>query len=118
MAQTTIADLNACSKADFVAALGNVFEYSPWIAEQAANARPFAGVVALFEAMQAAVQHAPSDVRLALVKAHPDLANKTPRAPGLTAESNAEQNSAGLDRLAQAQANHFPPVNNAQRANV
>ena len=63
MAQTTIADLNASSKADFVAALGNVFEYSPWIAEQAANARPFAGVVALFEAMQAAVQRAPKPVR-------------------------------------------------------
>src|SRR5882672_7564843 len=116
MAQTTIADLNACSKADFVAALGNVFEYSPWIAEQAANARPFAGVVALFEAMQAAVQRAPSDVRLALIKAHPDLADKTQRAAGLTAESNAEQNSAGLDRLSDAEYEAFERVNNAYRA--
>src|SRR5450432_656195 len=113
MAQTTIADLNACNKADFVAALGNIFEYSPWIAEQAAAARPFAGVVALFEAMLAVVQRAPSDVRLALIKAHPDLANKTQRAAGLTAESNAEQNSAGLDRLSDAEYQAFERVNNA-----
>src|SRR3981189_2117907 len=113
---TKLSDLNAADKDDFVAALGNVFEYSPWIAEQAANARPFAGVVALFEAMQAAVQRAPSDVRLALIKAHPDLANKTQRAAGLTAESNAEQNSAGLDRLSEAEYNAFTQVNNAYRA--
>jgi 2-oxo-4-hydroxy-4-carboxy-5-ureidoimidazoline decarboxylase len=116
MAHTTIADLNACSKADFVAALGNIFEYSPWIAEQAAAARPFAGVVALFEAMLAVVQRAPSDVRLALIKAHPDLANKTQRAAGLTAESDAEQNSAGLDRLSDAEYDAFTQVNNAYRA--
>jgi 2-oxo-4-hydroxy-4-carboxy-5-ureidoimidazoline decarboxylase len=116
MAQIAIADLNACSKADFVAALGNIFEYSSWIAEQAADERPFAGVAALFEAMQAVVQRAPSDVRLALIKAHPDLANKTQRAAGLTAESNAEQNSAGLDRLSDAEYNAFTQVNNAYRA--
>jgi len=55
MSQKSLSDLNVCSKADFVTALANVFEYSPWIAEQAASARPFAGVNALFAAMKAAV---------------------------------------------------------------
>ena len=55
MSQKTLAELNACSKDDFVAALANIFEYSPWIAEQAAAARPFAGVKPLFAAMKAAV---------------------------------------------------------------
>jgi 2-oxo-4-hydroxy-4-carboxy-5-ureidoimidazoline decarboxylase len=116
MAQTTLAELNACSKADFVAALANIFEYSPWIAEQAAERRPFAGIRALFEAMMGFVDRAPADVRLALIKAHPDLANKTQRAAGLTAESNAEQNSAGLDRLSDAEYDAFTQVNNAYRA--
>jgi 2-oxo-4-hydroxy-4-carboxy-5-ureidoimidazoline decarboxylase len=116
MLQTTIADLNACSKAEFVAALGNIFEYSPWIAEQAADARPFPGVTGLFEAMLAAVQRASSGDRLALIKAHPDLANKTQRAAGLTAESDAEQNSAGLDRLSDAEYDAFTRVNDAYRA--
>jgi len=39
MSQKTVSDLNTCSKDDFVAALSNVFEYSPWIAEKAAGAR-------------------------------------------------------------------------------
>ena len=116
MSQKTLADLNACSKDDFVAALANIFEYSPWIAEQVASARPFAGVGPLFEAMKAAVDRAAPELRLALIKAHPDLANKTQRAAGLTAESSAEQNSVGLDRLSDAEFEAFERVNNAYRA--
>ena len=41
MSQKSLSDLNACSKDDFVGALANIFEYSPWIAEQAASARRF-----------------------------------------------------------------------------
>jgi len=116
MSQKSLSDLNVCSKADFVTALANVFEYSPWIAEQAASARPFAGVNALFAAMKAAVDGAGPGHRLALIKAHPDLANKTQRAAGLTAESSAEQNSVGLDRLSDAEYEAFERVNNAYRA--
>jgi len=116
MTDKTLAELNSCSKEDFVAALANIFEYSPWIAEKAADQRPFAGVTELFAAMKAAVDHASEDLRLALIKAHPDLANKTQRDAGLTAESNAEQNSVGLDRLSEAEYQAFERVNNAYRA--
>jgi len=116
MSQTTLSDLNACSKDDFVAALANIFEHSPWIAEQAASMRPFAGVNQLFDAMIAAVERAPSELRLALIKAHPDLADKTQRAAGLTAESSAEQNSVGLDRLSDTEYVAFERVNNAYRS--
>jgi 2-oxo-4-hydroxy-4-carboxy-5-ureidoimidazoline decarboxylase len=116
MSQKTLSELNACSKDDFVAALANIFEYSPWIAEAAASFRPFAGVKQLFDAMKAGVDRAPSELRLALIKAHPDLASKTQRAAGLTAESNAEQNSVGLDRLSDAEYEAFERVNNAYRA--
>src|SRR5450631_3002231 len=116
MPQTPLAELNACSTADFVAALANIFEHSPWIAGQAASSRPFAGVKQLFAAMKAAVDRAPPELRLALIKAHPDLANKTQRAAGLTVESSAEQNSVGLDRLSDAEYQAFERVNNAYRA--
>jgi 2-oxo-4-hydroxy-4-carboxy-5-ureidoimidazoline decarboxylase len=111
-----LSDLNVCSNDDFAAALANVFEYSPWIAEQAAVLRPFAGVNELFAAMKSVVDRAPEEVLIALIRAHPDLANKTQRAAGLTAESNAEQNSAGLDRLSDAEFLAFERVNNAYRA--
>src|ERR1700752_2345237 len=112
----SLAKLNACSREDFVAALANVFEYSPWIAEKAAALRPFAGVKQLFDGMKAAVERAPAELRLALIKAHPALANKTQRAAGLTAESNPEQNSAGPDRLSEAEYTAFERVNNAYRS--
>jgi 2-oxo-4-hydroxy-4-carboxy-5-ureidoimidazoline decarboxylase len=116
MSQKSLSDLNACSKDDFIAALANVFEYSPWIAERAAAARPFAGVTQLFDAMKAAVDRAAPELRLALIKAHPDLADKTQRAAGLTAESSGEQHSVGLDRLSDAEYEAFERVNNAYRA--
>jgi 2-oxo-4-hydroxy-4-carboxy-5-ureidoimidazoline decarboxylase len=116
MSQVSLSDLNTCSKSDFVAQLANVFEYSPWIAEQAAAVRPFAGINALFAQMKAAVEGAPQEMRLALIKAHPDLANKTQRAAGLTEDSNAEQNSVGLDRLSDAEYAAFERVNNAYRS--
>jgi 2-oxo-4-hydroxy-4-carboxy-5-ureidoimidazoline decarboxylase len=110
-----LSDLNTASKDDFVAALANIFEYSPWIAEQAAAARPFGGVKALLAAMKDAVDRAPSEQLMKLIKGHPDLANKTQRAAGLTAESTHEQNSLGLDRLSNAEFEAFERVNNAYR---
>src|SRR5260370_28212720 len=107
MSQPKLSDLNACSKSDFVTALANIFEYSPWIAEQAAVARPFAGVTALFAAMKAAVDRAPSELRLALIEAHPDLASKTQRAAGLTAESDGDHNRVGLHPVSDPAYNAF-----------
>jgi 2-oxo-4-hydroxy-4-carboxy-5-ureidoimidazoline decarboxylase len=115
MSQISLSDLNAASKADFVAALANVVEYSPWIAEGIAAQRPFAGINELHAAIKGSMAAAEPDVQLALLRAHPDLANKTQRAAGLTAESNAEQNSAGLDRLSDAEYAAFERVNNAYR---
>src|SRR6202035_5190923 len=116
MSQKPLEELNSCTQDDFVAALANIFEYSPWVAEQAFAARPFAGVNALFAAMKTAVERAPKELRLALIKSHPDLADKTKRADELTAESSAEQNSVGLDRLSDAEYEAFERVNNAYRA--
>ena len=114
--QKPLAEFNACTESDFVAALANIFEYSPWVAEGAFAARPFAGVKALFAAMKTTVERGSDDLRLKLIKSHPDLANKTQRAAGLTAESTSEQNSVGLDRLSDAEYEAFERVNNAYRA--
>lgn len=115
MPEISLAELNAASRADFVAALANVVEHSPWIAEKLAEQRPLAGINQLHTALMAAIQSAEPDVQLALIRAHPDLANKTQRAAGLTAESTDEQNSAGLDRLSDAEYAAFERVNNAYR---
>jgi len=92
----TLADLNRMDEAQFVAALGGVFEHSPWVAERAFGERPFASVGALHAAMVAAVSRAHSSEQLALLRAHPELAGKAAIRGELTADSTREQSGAGL----------------------
>ena len=103
--------LNGASPADFVAALGAVFEHAPWVAEAAATSRPYATVEALFAAMSSAVQCAPDDQRLALLTGHPELAGRAARAGAIAADSIAEQAAAGLDRLSETEYARFEALN-------
>ena len=51
--------------------------------------------------------------RLGTLRAHPDLAGRLAQAKRLTAESTAEQASAGLDALTDAEREHFTALNAA-----
>jgi 2-oxo-4-hydroxy-4-carboxy-5-ureidoimidazoline decarboxylase len=111
----TLAELGRMSRPEFVAVLGDVFERSPWVAEGTFDARPFATVDALHQAMTRVVRSAPRDAHLALLRAHPDLAGKAARAGAMTAASVAEQASAGLDRLTDEEYDRFTRLNTAYR---
>ena len=112
----TLEALNAASEDDFIAALGDIYEHSPWVAKAASSARPFATLAALHEAMTKAVRAAPADARLELIRAHPDLAGKAARAGALTADSTSEQASVGLDRLTDVEFARFHRLNDAYKA--
>jgi 2-oxo-4-hydroxy-4-carboxy-5-ureidoimidazoline decarboxylase len=111
----TLDDLNNMTPRDFVAALGDTVEHAPWVAEAAAARRPFADMAALLRAMTEAVSSSGDDRKMALIKGHPDLAGKAARAGALTAASTAEQASAGLDRLSEAEYATFHRLNDAYR---
>ena len=111
----TVAELNAMGREELLGALGFLFEHSPWVAERAWAARPFASVEMLHQAMADAVRAATADERLALLRAHPDLAGKAARAGALTTSSVAEQASAGLDRLTDEEFARFEALNAAYR---
>jgi len=115
MMKMTLANLNAADEAGFMAALGDVYEHAPWVAQAALKQRPFATLVALHAAMMDAVRAAPPEQRLTLIKGHPDLAGKAARAGTMTVESKAEQASAGLDRLSEAEFAQFHRLNDAYR---
>jgi 2-oxo-4-hydroxy-4-carboxy-5-ureidoimidazoline decarboxylase len=115
MRTLSLANLNIATNAEFVAALGHIYERAPWVAEAVAAQRPFDTLAALHEAMSEAVRSAPADQGLALIKGHPDLAGKAARATTMTADSKAEQASAGLDRLSDAEFAEFHRLNNAYR---
>ena len=107
--------LNAGSEADFVRALGDIFEHTPGIASAVYAKRPFASRGALYEAMETAVRGQPRDDQVKLLQAHPDLAGKAARAGTLTADSKAEQSSAGLDRLSEEEHARFHQLNDQYR---
>lgn len=107
--------LDAADDETFVAALADIYEHSPWVAEAVAAARPFGSLAALHDAMAAAVRTAGAERQRALLAAHPDLAGKAARAGALTAESTAEQASAGLDRLSDEEFAAFHRLNTAYR---
>ncbi len=92
----TIDELNGLDRAAFVNALGWVFEDSPWVAERTWEGRPFANRDALHQAMTDEFMHASREEQLALLRAHPDLGARR----RMSAASQSEQSSAGLDRLA------------------
>lgn len=95
---TTLASLNLASADTFVSMLAGIFEHSPWVAERVLAQRPFASLDALHAAMCAAVQGAGSELQLALIRAHPQLAGKAAVRGELTEASTNEQRSAGLDQ--------------------
>ncbi|MEH3119997.1 MAG: 2-oxo-4-hydroxy-4-carboxy-5-ureidoimidazoline decarboxylase [Methylorubrum populi] len=111
----TLSALNAAPPADFVAALGAVFEHAPWVAEGAAAGRPYPTVEALFAAMRAAVEGADEARRIALLAGHPELAGRAARAGRIAPDSIAEQAAAGLDRLSEAEFARFERLNAAYR---
>ena len=93
-----LAWLSAATRDEFVAALGGIFEHTPWIAERAYAAQPFASIDALHRAMVDALAAATPEAKLALIRAHPELAGKEAATGTLTIDSRGEQSSAGLDR--------------------
>ena len=109
----TLAQVNALDRERFVAALGEVFEHSPWVTEAAWSMRPFATIDALHEAMVAALRNASVAAQLALIRAHPELAGKAAVRGELTADSRSEQSGAGLDRCSPAEYARLQELNRA-----
>ena len=107
--------LNALTQAEFVGIVGPVFESSPWIAEEAWPKRPFADLNQLHRALCETVRGAGEQKHLTLIRAHPDLVGRAALAGTLTAESNREQASAGLNGLTSAEIATFQEMNRAYR---
>lgn len=107
-----IEELNGKDGRGFVEAVGWVFEHSPWVAERAWKAKPFASLDALYEAMVAVVASAAEDEQLALLRAHPDLGTAI---DAMSHASRREQSGAGLDALSPDERQRLRALNAAYR---
>ncbi|MFT4150960.1 MAG: allantoinase PuuE [Paracoccaceae bacterium] len=98
----------------FIARFGGIFEHSPWIADRAWALElgpAHDSAAGLHNALARMFRSAIPDERLAVLKAHPDLAGKLAQAKRLTAESTSEQASVGLDALTDAERETFTRLN-------
>ncbi|MGI3170132.1 allantoinase PuuE [Pseudooceanicola sp. C21-150M6] len=98
----------------FLDAFGSIYEHSPWIAERAHGLE--LGPVhdrakGLANALARIFRSASAEERMGVLTAHPDLAGKLAAAKRLTAESTAEQASAGLDALTDDERAAFEALN-------
>jgi 2-oxo-4-hydroxy-4-carboxy-5-ureidoimidazoline decarboxylase len=113
----TLTRLNTCPAGEFVAAVGPIFEHSPWIAEAVVQDRPFASRESLHAALCGVVRAAGEERQLALIRAHPDLVGReVQQHAGLTAESTREQAAAGLMDLTPGDIAAFDRYNTAYKA--
>ena len=106
-------------RAGFVASFGSIFEHSPWIAERAFDLElgpAHDSALGLHNALARMFRSASPAESLAVLTAHPDLAGKLAAAKRLTAESTAEQSSAALDALTDAERDRFQSLNAAYTA--
>ncbi len=107
---------SAMTRPDFVERFGGVFEHSPWIAERAWDLElgpAHDRAAGLHNALARVFRTASDAERMGVLRAHPDLAGKLAAAARLTAESTAEQASAGLDALTDAERARFGELNTA-----
>jgi len=103
--------LNRLDLPAWLARCGAVFEHSPWVAEAAWRERPFRSLDQLHQAMMRAVGSAAAKEKLALVRAHPELAG----GENLTLDSSSEQARLGFDRLSRQELDAMNGLNRRYR---
>jgi OHCU decarboxylase len=108
-----LARLNEMAPGEFVAALGGIFEHSPWVAERAAAHRPFASRAQLLDCMRIVVLTASVEEQLTLIRAHPRLGARGRTLATLTTASQREQRRAGLDACSDEEYSRLLRLNEA-----
>lgn len=104
---------NNLDRAEFVKRYGGVYEHSAWVAETVYDNGGVGDDLA--GRLQACVDSASYESKLALIRAHPDLAGKAAVAGDLTESSTEEQASARLDQCSPAEFEQFQSLNDAYR---
>ena len=111
-----LAPVNALDQSGFTHAFGSVFEHFPLAAERAWAQRPFASASALHDAMMDVIRKLDAKAQCDFLNLHPMLSAANIRAGTMTADSNAEQKSAGLDAMSAQQEATLDRMNAAYHA--
>ena len=97
---------------EFVARFGGVYEHSAWVADETfSHGIDDVKTETLAMLFADCVDNALRDRRLALIRAHPDLAGRAAVAGELTDDSTDEQSRAGIDQCTPEEFARFQELN-------
>ena len=96
---TALHELNTAPREIALKLLCPVVERSTWVAERIVDARPFASDVDMAQQLVDTILEAGFEQRVALFRAHPELAGREAAAGTMTEASTSEQNRLGLTLL-------------------
>ena len=108
---SVIKKINKLSQSEFIKVFANIFENASWIAKDVYNEKPFKDFADLSQKMLSIFSTTTKENQLKILRAHPDLADKT-KIGSLTPDSKKEQSNAGLDQCSEEEFNEFKNLNN------
>ena len=114
--RSRLEQLNTCAPEAFCAALADLWEHAPWVAQGVVGQRPFATADALHTAMVDVVAALDEPTRVAFYAGHPELAGDDARRGLMTEASVAEQGTLALAQLGADEAARWNALNQAYRA--
>ena len=102
--------INKLSQSEFIKVFANIFENSSWIALELYKEKPFDNFENLSTKMLDIFDKTTKEKQLKILKAHPDLADKT-KMDSLTLNSKKEQSNARLDQCSREEFVEFRNLN-------
>lgn len=117
-AQTTLTldTVNRMDEGAFVAAFGDVYELSPWVARAAFAKRPFATVAALHQALADSFAAVPREQQIKFLRDIHDLGDKQAKPAAVTDASRREMAASGINALDPSDQALLDALNKAYRA--
>ncbi|OMH39781.1 2-oxo-4-hydroxy-4-carboxy-5-ureidoimidazoline decarboxylase [Motiliproteus sp. MSK22-1] len=110
---------SSMSREDFVAAFGDIYEHSAWVAESAYDKgldSSHEQIENLHQLMADILLGADHQAQLDLINAHPDLAGKAAIRGELTQASTSEQAGAGISECNEEEFQRFTQLNDTYKA--
>ncbi|QHF02681.1 MULTISPECIES: 2-oxo-4-hydroxy-4-carboxy-5-ureidoimidazoline decarboxylase [Pseudomonas syringae group] len=110
---------SSLSREAFIATFADIYEHSPWVAQQAYDLGAHAEldhIETLHARMSDILLDATQAQQLALINAHPDLAGKAAVQGELTEASSNEQAGAGIHLCTPEEFQRFTELNEAYKA--
>ncbi len=102
--------INNLSHSEFIEIFANIFEKTKWIAEKLYDQKPFSCFEDLCSKMLEIFKTTSKENQLKILRAHPDLANKT-KINLLSSDSRSEQTKIGLNQCSEKEFNEFKNLN-------